>query len=166
MVSPPITPTATDPSGPSFPSLKRKVGSIAPPISKPASSAPHAGFTLIELMIVMVIIGLLAAIAVPAYVQNVRNAREAVLREDLHTLRSAIDSFTIDKQKAPQSLDDLVQAGYLKVMPIDPFTHRSDTWQPVQTDALQSLDQTDSGIGDVHSGAQMLAADGSSYTTW
>ncbi len=118
---------------------------------------PAAGFTLIELMIVMVIIGLLAAIAVPAYVHNVRNAREAVLKEDLHTLRSAIDSYTIDKQKAPQTLDDLVQAGYLKVMPVDPFTHRSDTWQPVQTDALQSLDQTDTGIGDVHSGAQMLA---------
>jgi len=117
-------------------------------------------------MIVMVIIGLLAAIAVPAYVHNVRNAREAVLKEDLHTLRAAIDSYTIDKQKAPQALDDLVQAGYLKVMPIDPFTHRTDTWQPVQTDALQSLDQTDSGIGDVHSGAQMLAADGTSYNTW
>lgn len=114
----------------------------------------------------MVIIGLLAAVAVPAYVQNVRHAREAVLRTDLDTMRKAIDSYTLDKQKAPQSLDDLVQAGYLKVMPVDPFTHRSDTWQPVQTDALSSLDQTDSGIGDVHSGAQMLAADGSSYTTW
>ncbi len=132
----------------------------------PAAHKSTAGFTLIELMIVMVIIGLLAAIAVPAYVQNVRNAREAVLKEDLHTLRSAIDSYTIDKQKAPQSLDDLVQAGYLKVMPVDPFTHRSDTWQPVQTDTLQSLDQTDSGIGDVHSGAQMLGADGTSYNTW
>ena len=132
----------------------------------PAASVPSSGFTLIELMIVMVIIGLLAAIAVPAYVQNVRHAREAVLREDLHTMRSAIDSYTVDKQKAPQSLDDLVQAGYLKAMPVDPFTHRSDSWQPVQTDALQSLDQTDTGIGDVHSGAQMLAADGTSYNTW
>ncbi len=153
------------PRGPSFRGLKRKGRLTAPPLSKPGSS-PHAGFTLIELMIVMVIIGLLAAIAVPAYVQNVRNAREAVLREDLHTMRSAIDSYTIDKQKAPQALDDLVQAGYLKVMPVDPFTHRSDTWQSVQTDALQSLDQTDSGIGDVHSGAQMLGGDGTSYNTW
>ena len=132
----------------------------------PTRSRRQSGFTLIELMIVMVIIGLLAAIAVPAYVQNVRHAREAVLREDLNTMRRAIDAYTIDKQKAPQSLDDLVEAGYLKTLPVDPFTHRSDTWQPVQTDALQSLDQTESGVGDVHSGAQMLAADGSSYTTW
>ena len=125
-----------------------------------------SGFTLIELMIVMLIIGLLAAIAVPAYVQNVRHAREAVLKEDLHTLRSAIDAYTVDKQKAPQSFDDLVQAGYIKAMPKDPFTNRTDTWEPVQTDALQSLDQTDAGIGDVHSGAQMLASDGTSYNTW
>jgi general secretion pathway protein G len=124
------------------------------------------GFTLIELMIVMVIIGLLAAIAVPMYVQSVRHAREAVLKEDLRTLRSAIDSYTVDKQKAPQSLDDLVQAGYLKAMPLDPFTHRTDTWIPAQDDTLQSLDQTEAGINDVHSGAQGVAGDGTSYSTW
>jgi len=124
------------------------------------------GFTLIELMIVMVIIGLLAAIAVPMYIQSVRHAREAVLKEDLRTMRSAIDSFTVDKQKAPQSLDDLVQAGYLKSMPVDPFTHRADTWIPGQDDTLQSLDQTEAGINDVHSGAQGAAADGTSYSSW
>ncbi|MBS1798920.1 MAG: prepilin-type N-terminal cleavage/methylation domain-containing protein [Acidobacteria bacterium] len=124
------------------------------------------GFTLIELMIVMVIIGLLAAIAVPMYVQSVRHAREAVLKEDLRTMRSAIDSYTVDKQKAPQSLDDLVQAGYLKAMPLDPFTHRTDTWVPSQDDTLQSLDQTEPGITDVHSGAQGVAGDGTSYSAW
>jgi general secretion pathway protein G len=117
-------------------------------------------------MIVMVVIGLLAAIAIPAYTSNIRNAREAVLKEDLHTLRAAIDSYTVDKQKAPQSLDDLVQAGYLKSMPVDPFTHRSDTWMPVQSDSMLSLDQTEPGIDDVHSGAQLSAADGTSYSTW
>ena len=117
-------------------------------------------------MIVMVIIGLLAAIAVPMYVQSVRHAREAVLKEDLRTLRSAIDSYTVDKQKAPQSLDDLVQAGYIKSMPVDPFTHRSDTWVPAQDDTLSSLDQTESGINDVHSGAPGAASDGTSYSSW
>src|ERR1700722_16016794 len=94
------------------------------------------GFTLLELMIVMVVIGLLAAIAIPAYTSNIRNAKEATLKEDLHVLRQAIDSYTVDKQKAPQTLDDLVQSGYIKTMPIDPFTRRSDTWMPSQEDTL------------------------------
>jgi general secretion pathway protein G len=124
------------------------------------------GFTLIELMIVMVIIGILAAIAVPMYVQSVRHAKEAVLREDLRTLRSAIDSYTVDKQKAPQTLDDLVEAGYIKSMPKDPFTNRTDTWVPGQDDTLQTLDQTEPGINDVHSGAQEVSSDGSAYSSW
>jgi general secretion pathway protein G len=124
------------------------------------------GFTLIELMIVMVIIGILAAIAVPMYVQSVRHAREAVLREDLRTLRSAIDSYTVDKQKAPQTLDDLVEAGYIKALPVDPFTHRTDTWVPGQDDTLQTIDQTEPGINDVHSGAQEVSSDGSAYSSW
>jgi general secretion pathway protein G len=137
-------------------------------VSLPPSPVRHAehGFTLLELMIVMVVIGLLAAIAIPAYTSNIRNAKEAVLKEDLHTMRQAIDSYTVDKAKAPQSLDDLVQAGYLKAMPVDPFTHRSDTWLAVQDDTLSSIDQTESGIDDVHSGAQQTASDGTSYSTW
>ena len=132
-----------------------------------AAAPGQDGFTLIELMIVMIVIGLLAAIAIPSYTNNVRNAKEAVLREDLRTMRGAIDSYTIDKQKAPQSLDDLVQSGYLKSMPVDPFTKRSDTWVPAQSDVLSTIEQTDSGgISDLHSGAQMTAADGSSYNTW
>lgn len=133
---------------------------------EPCALSPETGFTLLELMIVMVVIGLLAAIAIPAYTSNIKHAREAVLKEDLHVLRQAIDSYTVDKQKAPQSLDDLVQSGYLKVMPIDPFTKRSDTWMPVQEDTLMSLDQTESGIDDVHSGSQETALDGTSYSTW
>lgn len=124
------------------------------------------GFTLLELMIVMVVIGVLAAIAIPSYTNNIRNAREAVLKEDLHTMRTAIDSYTVDKQKAPQTLDDLVQAGYLKTLPVDPFTHRSDTWTPVQDDSMSTTDQTESGIDDVHSGSQETGSDGTAYSTW
>ena len=138
---------------------------VAIPTSRTARAAEQ-GFTLLELMIVMTIIGLLAAIAIPSYVNNIRRAKEAVLREDLHTMRLAIDSYTVDKQKAPQTLDDLVQGGYLKVMPKDPITDRTDTWIPVQEDSLMSLDQTQPGIDDVHSGAQQSASDGSSYATW
>jgi general secretion pathway protein G len=126
----------------------------------------EGGFTLIELMVVMMVIAILTAIAVPAYTTYIRNAKEAALREDLHVMRAAIDSYTVDKQKAPQSLDDLVQTGYLKGMPKDPFTQRTDTWVPAQSDMLNGIDQTESGIDDVHSGAQMSASDGSSYTTW
>jgi len=124
------------------------------------------GFTLVELMIVMLIIGVLMAIAVPKYERSVQLAREAVLKEDLQTMRKAIDSYTLDKEKGPQSLDDLVQAGYLKSVPVDPITRRSDTWLTTQDDAMYNLDQTDPGISDVHSGAQELAMDGTSYSTW
>lgn len=124
------------------------------------------GFTLIELIIVMTVIGLLAAIAIPSYLNSVKKAREAVLREDLHTLRSSIDSYTVDKEQAPQTLDDLVQAGYLKSLPIDPVTNHSDTWITSQSDMLTSINETQGGISDVHSGAQGLATDGSSYNNW
>jgi general secretion pathway protein G len=124
------------------------------------------GFTLLELMIVMVVIGLLAAIAIPSYTHNVLRAKEAVLREDLYTMRSAIDSYTVDKQKGPQSLDDLVQSGYLKVMPKDPMTNRTDTWVPVEGDTLITTDQTEPGITDVHSGAQQTSSEGTSYSSW
>ena len=126
----------------------------------------ESGFTLIELMIVMTIIGLLAAIAIPSSLKSITKAKEAVLREDLHTMRTAIDSYTVDKEKAPQALDDLVQAGYLKSVPIDPITSRNDTWITGQSDTLTDINETQGGLDDVHSGAQSLASDGTSYNTW
>jgi general secretion pathway protein G len=126
----------------------------------------NAGFTLIELMIVMAIIGVLAVVAVPKFVSAIKAAREAVLKEDLHVLRSAIDSYTMDKQKAPQSLDDLVQDGYLKSIPEDPMTHSKDTWVTATSDAMYSLDQTDAGIDDIHSGSEDTGSDGQSYSSW
>ncbi|HEY0784628.1 MAG TPA: prepilin-type N-terminal cleavage/methylation domain-containing protein [Acidobacteriaceae bacterium] len=124
------------------------------------------GFTLVELMIVMLIIGILAAIAIPSYVSSIKSAREAVLREDLHVMRQAIDSYTMDKEQAPQSLDDLVSSGYLKVIPKDPMTSSSATWTTVTDDALMSVDQTAPGVGDVHSGSNGTGTDGQPYSSW
>lgn len=127
----------------------------------------ESGFTLIELMIVMAIIGILASFAIPAYISVVKHAREAVLKEDLHTMRVAIDSFTYDKQKAPQGLDDLVSGGYLKEIPKDPFTQRADTWVVGQSSTYTSIDETDSGgVDDVHSGSQLPSSEGPTYNSW
>jgi len=125
-----------------------------------------AGFTLVELMIVMAIIGVLAMVAVPSYIQAIKHAREAVLMEDLRTMRSAIDSYTMDKQKAPQSLDDLIQDGYLKSIPKDPMTNSTTTWQTDTSDSMHSLDQTDPGVDDVHSGSDETGSDSQPYNTW
>jgi general secretion pathway protein G len=119
-----------------------------------------------ELMIVMAVIGVLAVVAVPKFTAALKMAREAVLKEDLHVMRAAIDSYTMDKQKAPQSLDDLITDGYLKAIPEDPFTHSKDTWVTDTNGALYSLDQTDPGIDDVHSGSQELSTGGQPYSTW
>ena len=127
----------------------------------------EAGFTLMELMIVMAIIAILATLAVPSFRGALRSAREAVLREDLHVMRAAIDSYTMDKQKAPQSLDDLIESGYLRSIPEDPMTHSKESWVTDTSDTLSSVDQTDSGgINDVHSGSQETGADGQPYSTW
>jgi general secretion pathway protein G len=130
------------------------------------SRRDESGFTLIELVIVMAVIGLLAAIAIPSFVRSVQKAKEAVLLEDLHVMRNAIDSYTIDKEKAPQSLDDLVQAGYLKSIPKDPITSSNDTWITSQSDMLSDISQSQGGIGDVHSGSQAISIEGTTYNSW
>ena len=117
-------------------------------------------------MVVMLIIGVLAAIAIPSFIGSIKNAKEAVLKEDLHVLRNAIDSYTMDKNKAPQSLDDLVQNGYLKTIPQDPMTHSAETWVTSTDDTLQSIDQTEPGVNDVHSGSQEVGTDGQPYSAW
>jgi len=123
------------------------------------------GFTLLELMIVIFIIMILASIAMPVYNQTIVQARESVLRSNLATLRSVISQYTLDKQKAPQSLDDLVTAGYLRQIPPDPIT-REANWEVVQEDVLMAVDQQEPGITDVHSASSQTAADGTAYSTW
>lgn len=114
----------------------------------------------------MTIILILMALAVPRFTGAIKRAREAVLQEDLHVMRDAIDSYTMDKQKAPQSLDDLVQNGYLREIPQDPMTQSKDTWVTDTSDALYSIDQTEPGISDIHSGSEDTATDGQPYSSW
>jgi general secretion pathway protein G len=126
------------------------------------------GFTLIELMIVISIILILVSVALPAYNQSIVRARESVLKQNLFTLRSVISQYTLDKQKAPQSLDDLVSGGYLKQLPVDPMTGKNDTWVPDQEEnTIMSIDEQDQGgIIDVHSGSEAVSSDGTTYNTW
>ena len=125
-----------------------------------------AGFTLIELMIVMAIIGILITLAIPSFVGAIKHAREAALKEDLQTMRTAIDTYTMDKQKGPQSLDDLVQDGYIRAIPEDPMTRSKDTWVTDSSESMVSLDETEPGITDIHSGSTETGTDGQPYSSW
>ena len=134
--------------------------------SLPARSSKRAaGFTLIEMAIVISIILVLLAIALPMYEQHIIRTREAVLRENLHTLNKLIDQYSLDKKKAPQSLDDLVAAGYLKSIPND-ITGKPDTWRTDPEDPQNCMDPNQCGIGGVHSGSQAAASDGTAYSSW
>ena len=123
------------------------------------------GFTLLEMMIVISIIIILMAVAIPNYNRTVVQARESVLRSNLSTLRSVISQYTLDKQKAPQSLDDLVTAGYLRQIPVDPMTKETN-WEVVQEDVIMAVDQQEPGITDVHSASPGTSTDGTAYSTW
>ncbi|MGE5737059.1 MAG: type II secretion system protein [Acidobacteriota bacterium] len=126
------------------------------------------GFTLIELMIVISLLLILITVAVPIYKQSILRARESVLRQDLFTLRQVIDQYTLDKQKAPQALDDLVSAGYMKQLPTDPFTGKNDTWKVLtEEDTIADPSQTEAGgISDVHSGSDQPSSDGTASSSW
>lgn len=124
------------------------------------------GFTLIELMIVISMILILLAVAIPAYNQSILRARESVLKQNLFTLRSLISQYTLDKQKAPAGLDDLVSSGYIKQVPVDPMTGKSDWAVQQEEDTLSSPDQQEGGIDDVHSSSTNTGSDGTAYNTW
>lgn len=126
------------------------------------------GFTLIELMIVITIIFILIGIAAARYDRSVQRAKEATLKTDLTVMRQAIDNYTLDKEAAPQSLEDLVnpQAPYLREVPVDPMTRAKD-WHLDYGDLVLSPDQTNNGIVDVHSSSPATSLiDGTPYNTW
>lgn len=146
-------------------SVPAKREHVSPKAGSRKPEALQSGFTLLELMVVIFIIMILASIAMPVYNQSVVQARESVLRSNLGTLRSVISQYTLDKQKAPQSLDDLVSAGYLRQIPTDPMT-RQPNWEVVQEDVMMAVDQQEPGITDVHSASNATASDGTAYSTW
>jgi general secretion pathway protein G len=137
----------------------------APGKRKLRSRRETLGFTLLELMIVLSIIAILLAVAIPTYSHSIVAARERALQADLTQLRNAIWRYTFDKQKAPQSLDDLKAAGYIDKIPDDPMTHEPN-WEVVQDEILLSIDQLEPGLIDVHSASTNTASDGTAYNTW
>src|SRR6266404_8801347 len=123
-----------------------------------------AGFTLLELMIVISIIIILVSVALPQFQKTIMHARETVLHDDLFKMRSLIDQYAADKGKLPQSLDDLVTAGYLRELPIDPITDKKD-WNVVTGEDPYSTEGS-SGVNDVHSSSSEISTDGRPYSEW
>jgi len=144
-------------------------------MERPIRSGEHArraarngrrGFTFVELMVVITIIVILITMAIPIYQKSILRAKESVLANNLFTLRTVIDNYTYDKEKAPQTLQDLVTEGYLKDLPVDPMTGTNQDWKIVMEDASQALNQAEPGIFDVHSGSDKTGLDGVPYSEW
>lgn len=131
-------------------------------VMHPPRGRRHAGFTLMELMVVMAIIATLLTLALPRYFHSVERSREAVLRHDLSAMRDAIDKFLADRGRYPVSLDELAEKRYLRKVPADPITDSAATWvvvAPPQAD-------TPEGVYDVRSGAPGNSLDGEAYESW
>ncbi|KAA0255908.1 prepilin-type N-terminal cleavage/methylation domain-containing protein [Acidobacteria bacterium ACD] len=126
------------------------------------------GYTLLELLVVMAVLGILAAVAVPQLLKTPIRAREAALKENLFTFRSMIDQYYADKGNYPDSLETLVTDGYIRKVPVDPFTKSSETWQLTyaEADDEEGAEEAAPGIVDVHSGSTETALDGTAYSSW
>jgi general secretion pathway protein G len=124
------------------------------------------GFTLVELMIVMAIIAVLMSVAIPIYSRSITRSKESVLKNNLYTMRTVIDEYTYDKQKAPQTLNDLVSDGYLRQIPVDPITGTADSWRVINEDASNTVNQSEPGIFDVRSGSDKTSLEGTPYSEW
>jgi general secretion pathway protein G len=131
-----------------------------------ARAAARRGYTLIEIIIVMTVLSILLSAAVPLYTRVVNRTKESVLRNNLFSIRSVIDEYTYDKQKAPQSLQDLVTEGYLRQVPEDPMVGNNSSWKIIMEDALTMVNQTEPGIFDVRSGSDKQSSEGTRYNEW
>jgi general secretion pathway protein G len=132
----------------------------------PSTRRAAAGFTLIELMVVVALISVLAGMGVVMYRNSIVRTKEAVLREDLFRMRDAIDQYYADKAKYPASLEALVSDGYLRQVPVDPITNSKETWQTVPSEPDPDDPTAEAGIFDVKSGAEGTSIDGSNYADW
>jgi len=117
-------------------------------------------------MVVLTIIVVLVTMAIPIYQKSIIRAKESVLKNNLFTIRTVIDNYTYDKQKAPQTLRDLVMEGYLRDVPMDPMTASNQSWKTIMEDATQSVNQSEPGIFDIRSGSDKISLDGTPYSDW
>jgi general secretion pathway protein G len=144
--------------------IRQEIEAAGVSANRRRQSAMSRGFTLLELMIVISVIIILASIALPQYQKTIMHAKETVLRDDLFKMRSLIDQYAADKGKLPQSMDDLVSAGYLREMPVDPFTEQKD-WSVATGDDPNST-SGEQGVVDVHSASPEVGTDGRPYSDW
>jgi len=144
--------------------LAKSAAQDCPP-RKSAKSRVYLGFTLLELMIVISVMMILMAVALPFYQHHVIQAREAVLRQNLDTLRRVLEQYRLDKGQSPQTLDDLVTAGYLPKLPVDPMTNKAD-WVTESEDSTEAVDPQQTGIGKVHSAATGTSLTNEPYSSW
>ena len=131
-----------------------------------AAFVRRLGFTLIEILIVVSIVGILVSMAIPIYQKSLIRTKESVLRNNLFSLRTQIDEYTYNMQKAPQTLQDLVTEGYLRAVPVDPMTGTNDKWITVMEDSMRTVSQNEPGIFDVHSGSDKKSLEGTPYAEW
>ena len=132
----------------------------------PERPSRASGFTLMEMMIVMALIVILAGIGLSVYGNSVQRAKEATLKEDLFRMRDAIDQYYADKNKYPGSLEDLVSEKYLRAVPVDPFTSKTDSWQTTTSEPDPGNPSLESGISNVKSGSEQTGLDGTRYADW